>query len=310
MNRAPTPQEFSIHDSLAEHYAAIGAPIGDDTDCAVHRLEELQPVAPYVSPLFRVNYYSIVWVRTGSGFYIIDGKRYPIRPKSLFFTNPGHIKGYGTDQLVTGLVIGCSEAFLKQYVHQTILDECPFLIAEVVPPHDLAGDTFQVFDDLATHLLTEYQSASPHRLKTLGSFLMVLLLKLKEQFWSDYDPMNESDGETRIVRAFKQNLEAHYRTLATEAAPCLYQVQDYAAAQHLHPNYLSTIIKRKTGKTVKKWIAEKTVAEAGAQLIRTHASIQRVAYRIGFKDAAHFSRFFKAQTGLSPSAYRQQAHNA
>ena len=139
---------------------------------------------------------------------------------------------------------------------------------------------------------------------------MVLLLKLKEQFWSDYDPMNESDGETRIVRAFKQNLEAHYRTLATEAAPCLYQVQDYAAAQHLHPNYLSTIIKRKTGKTVKKWIAEKTVAEAGAQLIRTHASIQRVAYRMGFKDAAHFSRFFKAQTGLSPSAYRQQARNA
>ncbi len=303
-------QDFLIHDSLAEHYDAIGAPIRGGGDFAIHRLEQLQPAWPYTSPLFRVNYYSIVLVREGNGFYVIDSNRYPIRPGALFFSNPGHIKGYGTYDLVSGFVIAFSEAFLKRYVQETILDECAFLIAEVVPPHSVAGETLRVFDELGSRMYDEFESASRHRLTILGSLMTILLVKIKERFWANYDPLTESDGETRIVRAFKQQLEAHYRALATETATDLYQVQDYAAAQYLHPNYFSTVIKRKTGKSVKVWIAEKTITEAQAQLARSHAPIQRVAFRLGFSDAAHFSRFFKHRTGLSPSAFRRRFRDA
>ncbi|MEL6385418.1 MAG: AraC family transcriptional regulator, partial [Cyanobacteria bacterium J06626_18] len=128
----------------------------------------------------------------------------------------------------------------------------------------------------------------------------------KEFFWADYNPRTESDSDTQIVRTFKQNLEAHYRALTTGIEEALYQVQDYATAQHLHPNYFSTVIKRKTGKTVNTWITEKTIAEAQALLSRSPQPIQQIAYQLGFKDAPHFSRFFKKQTGLSPSDFRQQ----
>ena len=37
-------------------------------------------------------------------------------------------------------------------------------------------------------------------------------------------------------------------------------------------------------------------------------SIERIAELLGFCDGAYFSRFFKRQTGLSPSAYRFRAH--
>ena len=76
-------QDFFIHDSLAEHYAAVGVTLPEDYGCAVHRLERLQPRWPYTSPLFRVNYYSIVPVEEGSGFCIIDSDRYPLRPAAL-----------------------------------------------------------------------------------------------------------------------------------------------------------------------------------------------------------------------------------
>ncbi|MCG8478089.1 MAG: AraC family transcriptional regulator [Spirochaetales bacterium] len=303
-------QEFFIHDSLAEHYAAMGVTVGEGDGCAVHRLEQLQPRWPYTSPLFRVNYYSIVFVREGRGFYIIDSDRYPLRPGSLFFSNPGHIKGYGTHELVSGFVIAFSEAFLKRYARETILDECAFLIAEVAPPHSVSGDTFRLFDELGARMCDESEGTSPHRLTILGSLITIMLFKIKERFWADYDPLTESDGETRIVRTFKHDLEAHYRALAAETDRGLYQVQDYAAAQRLHPNYFSAVIKRKTGKSVKIWIAEKTVTEAQAQLARSHAPIQRIAYRLGFSDAAHFSRFFKHRTGTSPSAFRRTVRDA
>ncbi|MBW4571956.1 MAG: AraC family transcriptional regulator [Tolypothrix carrinoi HA7290-LM1] len=82
-------------------------------------------------------------------------------------------------------------------------------------------------------------------------------------------------------------------------------MQDYAQAQYLHPSYFSTAIKRKTGKSVNSWIAQKTIAEAKAMLARSPESVQEIAFRLGFKDAAHFSQFFKKHALLSPLNFRQ-----
>ena len=104
---------------------------------------------------------------------------------------------------------------------------------------------------------------------------------------------------------FKRNLEKHFRDLRAGNIDTLYQVQDYAEVQHLHPSYLSTVIKSKTGKSVNNWIAEKVIAEAQAILSRSPVSIQEVAYQLGYKEPGHFSRFFKKHYGMSPSSFRQ-----
>ena len=83
------------------------------------------------------------------------------------------------------------------------------------------------------------------------------------------------------------------------------KVQDYAQAQYLNPNYFSSVIKLKTGKTVNNWITEKIVAEAKSLLRRSSEPIQEVASLLGFKNAAHFSRFFKKHAEVSPSVFRK-----
>ena len=139
--------------------------------------------------------------------------------------------------------------------------------------------------------------------------MVVLLLKIKERFWQTYDPLNESDSSSQIVLTFKRNLEQHFRDLSAGNLDSLYQVQDYAQAQYLHPSYLSTVIKSKTGKSVNNWIAEKVIAESQAILSRSPVAIQEVASQLGFKEPGHFSRFFKKHTGISPSAFRENLIN-
>ncbi len=56
---------------------------------------------------------------------------------------------------------------------------------------------------------------------------------------------------------------------------------------------------------VNTWISEKTIAEAQALLAQTSKPIKEVAYQLGFQEPTHFSRFFKKQTGLTPSAFRR-----
>ncbi len=136
--------------------------------------------------------------------------------------------------------------------------------------------------------------------------MVVLLLKIKERFWKAYDPLTEALTSSNITLTFQRNLEAHFRELLTGKCDRLLQVQDYAQAQYLHPNYFSTVIKCKTGKSVNNWIAEKTISEAKAMLARSSASVQEIAANLGFKDAGHFSRFFKKHTKLSPLSFRQR----
>ena len=296
--------DIKSYDSMADFYASIGGTLEQDVDFTVHRLESIHGDAPIKSPLFRANYYSIVMIRQGRGRYLIDDRAFETRPGTLYFTNPGHVKGFEIHEPSEGFVITFAEPFLKQYVHEAIFDEFPFLIAEVVPPQYMDAAAFGAFDDLGAQLLAELESESSYRFKVVGSLMVVLLLKIKEAFWNSYDPLAEADSGSQIVRAFKRQLEAHFRGLSAGEAQEMLQVQDFARAQHLHPSYLTTVIKRKTGKTVHAWIAEKTVAEAQAMLSRSDASIKEIGYRLAFKEPGHFSRFFRKHTGLTPSGFR------
>lgn len=300
MNKA-----IAIYNSMAEFYASTGKTLNQEVDFTIHPLEEIHGDVPYKSPLFRTNYYTIAIIAKGQGKYIVDRHTYPTKSGTIYFSNPGHIKGFEIDVAPQGFIITFAESFLKQYVRKDIFDEFPFLIAEVVPPQYPDNDIFQEFDDLGNQLLREYQNNSNYKFKIIGSLMVVVLLKIKERFWQRYDPLHESDSSSTIVVTFKHNLEKHFRNLQTGDADTLYQVQDYAEAQHLHPSYLSTVIKTKTGKSVNNWIAEKVIAEAQAMLSRYPVSIQEVAYQLGFKEPGHFSRFFKKHTGKNPSSFRE-----
>ncbi len=305
---------IAIYNSMAEFYASMGGTLPQEVDFTIHRLEEVHGDVPIKSPLFRANYYSIIIISSGRGKYFIDRNSYETKPGTIYFTNPGHVKGFEIHELAKGFVITFAESFLKQYVREDILNEFPFLIAEVAPPQYPNQEIFQEFDNLGNQLIAEYQSNSAYKFKIIGSLMVVLLLKIKEKFWCTYDPLNESDSASQIVLTFKRNLEKHFRDLSAGNIDTLYKVQDYAEAQYLHPSYLSTVIKSKTGKSVNNWIAEKVIAEAQAILSRKRSyaeglspvSIQEVAYQLGFKEPGHFSRFFKKHTGISPSAFRHQ----
>jgi AraC family transcriptional regulator, transcriptional activator of pobA len=296
---------IKTYNSMSELYASFGGNIEQDVDFTIHRNEELFPNFPVKSPLFRPSFYTLLILSEGRGRYLIDDRSYVTRGNIIYFTNPGHLKGFEVDETLKGYLITFSESFLKQYVHDRILDEFPFLIAEVVPPSYPDREVFQIFDELGSQLLYEYQSDSVYKHQVIGCLMVMLLLKIKERFWKVYDPLTKALTSSNITLTFQRNLEAHFRDLLTGKCDRLLQVQDYAQAQYLHPNYFSTVIKYKTGKSVNSWIAEKTIAEAKAMLARSSASVQEIAARLGFKDAGHFSRFFKKHTKLSPLIFRQ-----
>ncbi|MEN7551073.1 AraC family transcriptional regulator [Rapidithrix thailandica] len=301
-----TKNDIAYYETLSDLYNALGLPVEQEVEFTIHNLLDIHKEVPFKSPVFRTNYYSFIFVKDGKGNYTTDEHRFDYSARTIYFTNPGHLKAFEFYELKDAYIITLSEEFLKTNVHKDIFQEFPFLLAETVPPQILSVEKFQAFEQLYKQILTEYQSDSHYKYRIIGNLFVVLLLKIKEAFWGNYYPLEEGGRSSQIVKKFKQTLEGHYRHLAEDKVQFLYQVQDYAKAQNLNPSYLSNVIKSKTGKSMSTWIAEKTIAQAKAFLKHSPLSIKEIGYRLGYSETAHFSNFFKKQTGISPSLYRKK----
>lgn len=299
--------------NLFDTYKAMGLPVdGIPTagDFTINNLKTLHPQLPFSSVGYRPGYFSFLFVKNATGQYTTDDSTFKTQPGTIYFTNPGHFKSFVWNTLEDVTLITFTENFLKENVHRDVFQEFPFLLSETVSPRVLEPEAFAEFELLYQQINEAFRGTSQYKQKIIGNFFVILLLKIKEYFWSDYNPIYEGNRSSQIVKTFRRNLEAHYRQLAQGKANKVYRVQEYAALQGLHPNYLSNVIKSKTGKTVSIWIMEKTITEAKSLLQNSSLSIKEIAYLLGFAEATHLSNYFKKNTGTTPALYRKESAKA
>lgn len=74
----------------------------------------------------------------------------------------------------------------------------------------------------------------------------------------------------------------------------------------LSQKQLYRLIKRATGSPPKQYILRQRLAEAKRLISSTDQPLQTVAESVGMFDYSHFIKLFKAETGLTPSAYRNR----
>ncbi|WP_452224132.1 helix-turn-helix domain-containing protein [Lacinutrix chionoecetis] len=296
-------------EKVVDLYNTLGIPIEQNSQFSINNLLNIHKEIPYKSPVFRTNYYSFVFIKNGEGNYITDEQKFEYKSNTIYFTNPGHIKAFEFYRLEEAFLITFSEEFLKTNINQSVFLDFPFLLSETVAPQQLNNNQFSEIETLYLQILKEYNNKSQYKNKIISNLLIVLLLKIKDLFWQDYLPMEEGNSQSRIVKTFKENLESHYQKLMRKESSVILQPQDYANTQLLNSSYFSQVIKSKTGKSPTQWIAERTTSLAKSLLINSTKSIKEITYSIGFSETAHFSNFFKKQSGFSPSAYRKKHKN-
>lgn len=69
--------------------------------------------------------------------------------------------------------------------------------------------------------------------------------------------------------------------------------------------YMCHLFKKITGTTIVKYINFLKAAKAKKLLVETDRSLLSVCMEVGFADTDYFSKWFKKQEGISPSAYRK-----
>lgn len=118
-----------------------------------------------------------------------------------------------------------------------------------------------------------------------------------------------SDSHPKLKRSIKSRNEEYFINfirLLSENFRKERSVGFYASRLCITPKYFTTLIKRISGKTAATWIDEYVILEAKNLLRYSSMSIQEVAYALNFPNQSFFGKYFKQQTGMSPSAYKMQ----
>ena len=71
--------------------------------------------------------------------------------------------------------------------------------------------------------------------------------------------------------------------------------------------YFGELVKTETGRTARDFINDRLLRAAKQLLADEELSISHVSQELGFEYPQHFVRFFKSQTGKTPSEYRRSA---
>jgi AraC family transcriptional regulator, transcriptional activator of pobA len=102
-------------------------------------------------------------------------------------------------------------------------------------------------------------------------------------------------GEPLLAEAFAVIDRRHAEPLS---------LRDVARELGMTPGHLTTIVRRRTGRTVGEWIVERRMAEARGLLAETDLPVREVARRVGVPDPGYFSRLFSRTHGASPRDWR------
>lgn len=83
-------------------------------------------------------------------------------------------------------------------------------------------------------------------------------------------------------------------------------IASYASAIGISENYLSRLVKKYTDRSVGAWIDIVRIQRAKRLLSETRQPIIDIASAVGIEDQSYFSRLFKKETGITPSAFRKK----
>ncbi|MBF4519462.1 AraC family transcriptional regulator [Flavobacterium sp. ANB] len=282
--------------------------VGDeDFSLIISKILHPKERLPWTYTLHRSIFFVIGIVIDSYGSMRYEDVTVDIRPNMLFMNKPGDLQELTWEDVTETYGLLFSEDFIVKYAGISIYKTFPFLLFERHLPLHTSAEFQQELRTIILLIHQELKKDTPLKKKICANLLTRILLKIKQEFWAGYSVNNVESRNPDILNDFTQNLEYHYDQLLKGKVKQILHIKDYAEMQQLHENYLSTILKERTGKTAGQLIAEKTLSTAKILIQDSQYTMKEIAYMLGFSYTSYFSIFFKKHTGLTPLDYRKKS---
>jgi len=250
----------------------------------------------------RHDFFEVLYLLKGSGYHVIDGNKYEIKPPCVFFMSPGQAHKLELSNDIEGYIfIFTADFYLLNRSNQNSLIEFPFFytIHQDNPPLLLEKESDTRFlETLFRQSIAEIKQVGDYTPEMLRSILDLILTTCAARYQVYENVLNKGKGQILVKRFFHLVEENHQKNLS---------LSDYSGMIGVTPNHLTQTVKLLTGKTSSQIIKSKQLMEIKRLLVHTNLSVSEIANQLNFDDQSYFTKFFKRETGITPIQYRTDA---
>ncbi|HBN55186.1 MAG TPA: AraC family transcriptional regulator [Lachnospiraceae bacterium] len=239
----------------------------------------------------------ILFVRSGTGFYIVEEKKYPLQTGDIIICNEGvlhddvpeHCQNLNTycltltDVKITGLPKNCLAR----------KDACP---------HIQALEYSDMLENLFSIVYTLLASDTEQTVETCSYIACgILTLVYEIALRSRTEPDHMDKKANLLSKEIKRYIDTHYNEDLT--------LKTIGEALHINPYYVAHVFKDNIGFSPIQYILHRRIGEAQSLLIHTEYSITTIASMVGYNNLSHFNSMFAKYVQMSPSEYRKNYTN-
>lgn len=260
------------------------------------KINDHDPFSPH-----KITFYLALIVTEGEYTHQVDFQSYKLTKGKALFIAKNQIHHFGKKlEKTSGYVVIFSHLFVDQhyqmdqtYTVQRLFNyhiESPLVEYDIRSVTSLEKSVDALYKE-ATSLVDQHQPS------ILASLLNVVLLKA-ERAKEITTPLASSQRWVQLFRQFTLLLEQEYVTTRSS--------RHYSSKMFISYKLLNDIVKSLSGKTAKAFIDQFVTDEIRRSLISTSLTIKEISYIAGFDEPSNMVKFFKKNTGQTPSSYRKK----
>lgn len=229
-------------------------------------------------------------------------QEFRLKKDSLFIFSPKHILQVQSNNRFKAHLIVIAPDFLKRINIDTKRMTPLFLQFGSLPCMELTHAESQSLRSFISLVEQELKgSETDFSSEIIGGLIAATIYKVGDilTHYLTEHPEVDSPIHNRAEEYFRQFTELlgeHYKHERS--------VGFYARQLCITPKYLTTLIKRISGKSVSEWIDNYVILEAKTLLKYSNMSVQEIAYYLNFPNQSFFGSYFKRNAGMSPSQYK------
>lgn len=250
----------------------------------------------------RHDFFEVLYLLKGSGYHVIDGNKYEIKPPCIFFMSPGQAHKLELSNDIEGYIfIFASDFYLLNRSNQNSLIEFPFFytLHQDNPPLLFENENdIRFLETLFRQSIAETKQSGDFTIELVRSILDLILTTCASRYEVNESMLNKGKGQILVKRFFHLIEENNQKNLS---------LSDYARMIGITPNHLTQTVKLLTGKTSSQIIKSKQLLEIKRLLVHTNMNVSEIAYQLNFEDQSYFTKFFRRETGITPLQYRTEA---
>lgn len=231
------------------------------------------------------HHHTIIWVINGSD-------------NTLYFIKQHQAHRFQTEGDVKGYVVSFADAFLdlEDPRSETTYYNYLFSLFASARSIRIKSEIFPDLLDITEKMMKEFNNSHLFRMEILRRYFKIFLLYLTRDMEENIQVTNQSRN-IELVQRFISLLDKKFKTHK--------MVSEYARDLALTPNYLNEITKKITGYPAGHHIRQRVVLEAKRLGVYSDTGMKEIAYDLGFSDSSHFSKFFKAVTGMNFTDFKK-----